>query len=172
VIDMKDSDYISHHGIKGQKWGVRRFQNEDGSLTTAGKARYSKEQYRRDKAVYGRSAAKRIEKRVNKKGLSVSEARSREASKINSARKFALVSGQAGAAVGGIGGAVGGFVASTMVTRAIARSGNPVLSDPSVQLAIATTVSAGTGSAAKTLGRYGGQSLGMALAGYSPSKYR
>lgn len=35
-------DYLSHHGIKGQKWGVRRFQNEDGSLTEAGKKRYYK----------------------------------------------------------------------------------------------------------------------------------
>lgn len=32
-----------HHGIKGQKWGVRRFQNKDGSLTPAGKKRASKE---------------------------------------------------------------------------------------------------------------------------------
>lgn len=32
---------IYHHGIKGQKWGVRRFQNEDGSLTNAGKKRYA-----------------------------------------------------------------------------------------------------------------------------------
>ena len=32
---------LQHHGIKGQKWGVRRFQNEDGSLTNAGKKRYS-----------------------------------------------------------------------------------------------------------------------------------
>lgn len=32
--------YIYHHGIKGQKWGIRRFQNEDGSLTPAGKQRY------------------------------------------------------------------------------------------------------------------------------------
>lgn len=30
---------IYHHGIKGQKWGVRRFQNKDGSLTTFGKKR-------------------------------------------------------------------------------------------------------------------------------------
>ena len=30
---------LSHHGIKGQRWGVRRFQNKDGSLTPAGKKR-------------------------------------------------------------------------------------------------------------------------------------
>ena len=30
---------LQHHGIPGQKWGVRRFQNKDGSLTTAGKKR-------------------------------------------------------------------------------------------------------------------------------------
>lgn len=31
---------LYHHGIKGQKWGIRRFQNEDGTLTAAGKKRY------------------------------------------------------------------------------------------------------------------------------------
>lgn len=31
---------LAHHGIKGQKWGVRRFQKKDGSLTSAGKSRY------------------------------------------------------------------------------------------------------------------------------------
>ena len=35
-----NDDYVYHHGIKGQKWGVRRFQNNDGSLTPAGKHRY------------------------------------------------------------------------------------------------------------------------------------
>lgn len=32
--------YLQHFGIKGQKWGVRRFQNEDCTLTSAGKERY------------------------------------------------------------------------------------------------------------------------------------
>ena len=32
--------YLFHHGIKGQRWGVRRYQNKDGSLTSAGKKRY------------------------------------------------------------------------------------------------------------------------------------
>ena len=34
---------LYHHGIKGMRWGVRRYQNEDGSLTEAGKKRYAKD---------------------------------------------------------------------------------------------------------------------------------
>lgn len=30
-------NYLSHHGILGMKWGIRRYQNKDGSLTDAGK---------------------------------------------------------------------------------------------------------------------------------------
>lgn len=35
------SGYISHHGILGMKWGVRRYQNPDGSLTPEGQRRYN-----------------------------------------------------------------------------------------------------------------------------------
>ena len=37
---------LRHHGIKGQKWGVRRFQNKDGSLTADGKKRYGADDYK------------------------------------------------------------------------------------------------------------------------------
>lgn len=35
------NDFLAHHGIKGQKWGIRRFQNPDGSLTPEGRERYN-----------------------------------------------------------------------------------------------------------------------------------
>lgn len=38
--------YLAHHGIKGQKWGRRRYQNEDGSLTSEGRARYGLSEYK------------------------------------------------------------------------------------------------------------------------------
>lgn len=73
--------YLAHHGIKGQKWGIRRYQNEDGTLTAEGRARYlnpdgslnelgKKELSRSDrKAVnkdYKRGIAKEYTKTYNK----------------------------------------------------------------------------------------------------------
>lgn len=39
ALILGDSSYLEHHGIRGQRWGVRRFQNRDGSLTNAGRKR-------------------------------------------------------------------------------------------------------------------------------------
>ena len=41
-------DELVHYGIKGQKWGVRRYQNKDGSLTPAGKKRYDESDEERE----------------------------------------------------------------------------------------------------------------------------
>ena len=40
TFGRKDQNELMHYGIKGQSWGKRRFQNEDGSLTAAGRNRY------------------------------------------------------------------------------------------------------------------------------------
>ena len=42
-----EETYLAHHGVKGQRWGVRRFQNPDGSITEKGK--------RRMKTLHGKS---------------------------------------------------------------------------------------------------------------------
>lgn len=41
------TDSLSHHGIKGQRWGIRRFRKKDGSLTDAGKKRYGDGEYKK-----------------------------------------------------------------------------------------------------------------------------
>lgn len=40
MSNFNEYNYLCHHGILGMKWGIRRYQNPDGSLTAAGKARY------------------------------------------------------------------------------------------------------------------------------------
>lgn len=42
-MDYLEIYSLYHHGIKGQKWGIRRYQNDDGSLTAEGKKRYGVE---------------------------------------------------------------------------------------------------------------------------------
>lgn len=54
---------LYHHGIRGQKWGVRHFQNEDGSLTTAGRQHYG---YGNSLTKAGQRAYNRELRKLNK----------------------------------------------------------------------------------------------------------
>lgn len=55
---------LYHYGIKGMRWGVRRYQKENGALTSAGKKRYAPT--RTDELMYGKKGAQRIADRRNK----------------------------------------------------------------------------------------------------------
>ena len=58
AYDLDSFRYISHYGIKGQKWGIRRYQNPDGTRTAEGRKR-AKQEYKEDNKnayEYGREA--------------------------------------------------------------------------------------------------------------------
>ena len=58
-----DNAQLYHWGIKGQKWGIRRFQNKDGSLTPAGRTRYA------DEANADPEAAKKAHEEARQKAI-------------------------------------------------------------------------------------------------------
>ena len=77
-----EEEYLAHHGVKNQRWGVRRFQNPDGSLTAAGKLRYSVGNGGRSisKKVDPKSAAK-LKKRQIKESAKLERLKIKEAAK-------------------------------------------------------------------------------------------
>ena len=64
-----DNNELYHHGIKGQKWGVRRFQNEDGSVTAKGAKRYYDGDMSATPSIKSNNT-KNAEEKSEKKGLS------------------------------------------------------------------------------------------------------
>ena len=60
---------LYHHGIKGQKWGVRRFQNADGTYTSAGKERRRKEDSYSDDYKNYKKLSKKNPKELSTKEL-------------------------------------------------------------------------------------------------------
>ena len=63
VITRDDSYAMYHHGVKGQKWGERRYQNEDGSLTSEGYDHYGVQQGYEARQMYKRGTITRDQKR-------------------------------------------------------------------------------------------------------------
>jgi hypothetical protein len=66
---MDKTNELYHYGVKGMKWGIRRYQNENGTLTSAGKKR-AKQEYKEDNktayelgktaTIYGHAAARSL----------------------------------------------------------------------------------------------------------------
>ena len=89
---------LYHHGIKGQKWGIRRFQNNDGSLTPAGRKRYdddgpSQKKQKKYKIPENKSLHRlKIEDKYQKQGMTKEQAEQAAAKRIR-AEQFAVAAG-------------------------------------------------------------------------------
>ena len=81
-------DELQHHGIKGQKWGVRRFQNADGSLTTAGKQRASATKKRTDAKNRGTLTNAQLKQKIGRLQLE-KQLRELTNAEVNSGRVYA-----------------------------------------------------------------------------------
>ena len=88
--------YLAHHGILGQKWGVRRYQNPDGSLTAAGKKRYAIDEDGKIRKLTG-SERRAIEKSDKQRAAALEKARKArvEKAEYNKQKAEAIKSGDA-----------------------------------------------------------------------------
>ena len=116
---------LAHHGVKGQKWGVRNYQNADGSLTAAGRAHYGVAEggSKRMSRQYNRAVRKlnKLEKRTN---ISLQK---ENAEKYNKRAKTGLKVAGVGALIAGAGAAAeygGAGLRSQLVSQALKASKN------------------------------------------------
>ena len=97
---------LYHHGIKGQKWGVRRYQNEDGTYTDAGKAWRMKQAGRIQKYSHGTGNVRQAKREIARRS-----AIRTIAFPVGGAATGAAVGALAGGPIGAsIGYAAGAFI--------------------------------------------------------------
>ena len=79
---------LQHYGVKGMKWGVRRYQNPDGTLTTAGKQRQSEQKKRDDAKKRGTLTNAQLKAKIERLQLE-RQLRTLTTEEVNSGRAFA-----------------------------------------------------------------------------------
>lgn len=119
-IIVRSDEYLAHHGTKGQKWGVRRYQNPDGSLTAEGCKHYG----------VAEGGSRSMSRRFNKEMKKLNKLRDRsdvdlqkeKAAQYDKRAKTGLKIAGAGAAIAGAGAAAeygGKSLRSQLVSNAL-----------------------------------------------------
>lgn len=140
MYSQNDYRYYSelyHYGIQGQKWGVRRYQNEDGSLTAAGKERYGSGQ-----------------KYTNPDGTLSEKGREKRQRLV----KGKEIASKTGAVVGGLAGGSVGLAAGAAVNLALASATGVILPLLPITLAAASAYN-GAAIVSNILDKYGDKKI-------------
>lgn len=163
---MEDiNEEFDHHGVKGMRWG-RRKQRASG---------YTDKQYAQDTAIYSKSGARRINKRIRDQGYGVKGARSQEKTLHDAAVKNSKIGKQAGK---GVGMVLGG-VAAGLASDSIGRVGSQAVYSLTKNLTMSSTlrrmsktvegkaaIASGGAFVGKTIGQIAGEKIPLAALGY------
>lgn len=128
--------YLCHHGVKGQKWGVRRYQKSDGTLTDEGRRQYG----------YGRTRGQFIRPNTRKR--------------ISGGAKLGA---KVGAVSGGILGGIGASIAASLIMpyygipSAVASAGLTFVTNVAARTASGTLWGAGIGAIAGAVETHNGR---------------
>lgn len=120
---LAPEDYLMHYGIEGQKWGIRRFQNADGTLTPAGRARYGYTGKKYGERVKTNMALGMTKEKAEQEAYKTTNRNS----KIAQGFRTYIASGNAAATAlystaaiaGGVAGVPAGWVAAVIGTPAV-----------------------------------------------------
>lgn len=89
LINKPEPEELYHHGIKGMKWGVRRYQNYDGTYTQKGLARYKEAESKYEEADSRYRTAKKLYKTDKSKKMEMDNAKTeRKAAKKELNKKY------------------------------------------------------------------------------------
>lgn len=87
LLSTSGQNELVHYGVIGMKWGVRRYQNKDGSLTEAGKKKYGEGGEHRytsmETKIYNKAAKKAREKGLDSRGVEYAEKQAKRSQEID-----------------------------------------------------------------------------------------